>query len=148
MVATLSLLTASVPTELASSTPSAFASTKVSVVVTLTVSTPLAVTVPTLTVGGINVGSFYKNVNAEYMSRINSQSFAFSPNDGNENVIHPEVRKSFNQRKDARSNSKPLNEENVCQYLRFETFKNQQINTKRVIDTISKSVLKELNMLK
>jgi hypothetical protein len=109
-----------------------------------------------------SVGSFKNNVSAEFMSRLGSKGFAFSDNENN--PLYPEQRRTFDVRKQERSDkydSKPnkdadigvdqelgmVAESDIINMLNIVEFKREQINSKRLITEISKGVLKKLKLI-
>lgn len=85
-----------------------------------------------------NIGKLHRNVENEYLSRIGTSSFAFSPE---ERLPHNNDPHDFNARK-AQRVAGYEKKDNV-----FETYHNYTGRTRQVIGTISERVIKDIDRL-
>jgi len=102
-----------------------------------------------------HAGTFYKNVTAQFMSRLGAQGFAFSNED---NPILPDKPYTFNDRKDDRRPAKPKEDEELPkpetpeelkeyrEMFKIETFEKLQNSTKLLCSNLAKPVMEALDL--
>jgi hypothetical protein len=102
-----------------------------------------------------HAGTFYKNVTAQFMSRLGAQGFAFSNED---NPILPDKPYTFDDRKNDRSPAKPEEvkdltkpekSEELKEYreiFKLETFEKLQNSTKWLCSSSAKPIMEVLNL--